>query len=61
VKIPIEEKGEEAIRRLNGTMLQGIEIAVRKMPEILPGEIEFREWLTEHASEVLTHIGVSRG
>ena len=59
VKIPSEEKGEEAIRHLNGTMLQGREIVVRRMPETLPGEMEFREWLAEHASEVLAHVGVS--
>ncbi len=59
VKIPSKEKGEEAIRRLNGTMLRGRNIAVRRMPETLPGEMEFREWLAEHASEVLIHVGVS--
>jgi SAM-dependent methyltransferase len=61
VKIPSEEKGEEAIRHFNGTMLNGREIVVRRMPETLPGEIEFREWLTEHASETLINVGVSRG
>ena len=61
VKMRSEEKGEEAIRRINGIMLHGREIMVRRMPETLPGEMEFREWLIEHASEVLTHIGVSRG
>jgi SAM-dependent methyltransferase len=59
VKIPAEEKGEEAIRNLNGTKLRGRRILVRKMPETLPGEMEFREWLTDHASEVLAHVGVS--
>jgi len=59
VKIPNEEKGEEVIRQLNGTMLRGRNIVVRRMPETLPGEMEFREWLTEHASEVLVHVGVS--
>lgn len=58
VKIPIEEKGEEAIRSLNGTTLRGKNIIVGRMPETLPGEMEFREWLTEHVPEVLTHIGV---
>jgi tRNA A58 N-methylase Trm61 len=59
VKISSEEKGEEAIRHLNGTMLRGRNIVVRRMPETLPGEMEFREWLVKHASEVLKHIGVS--
>jgi SAM-dependent methyltransferase len=59
VKIPSEEKGEEAIKNLNGTQLRGESILVRRMPETLPGEMEFREWLVEHASDVLIHIGVS--
>jgi len=58
VKISTEEKGEEAIRSLNGTTLRGKNIIVGRMPETLPGEMEFREWLTEHALDVLTHIGV---
>jgi SAM-dependent methyltransferase len=61
VKIPNEEKGEEAIRRLNGTMLRGRKIMARRMPETLPGEMEYREWLTEHASEALINAGVSQG
>jgi SAM-dependent methyltransferase len=60
VKITGEEKGEEAIRRLNGTVLRGKNIVVRRMPETLPGEMEFREWLVEHACQVLIHIGVSQ-
>jgi tRNA A58 N-methylase Trm61 len=60
VKIPTEEKGEEAINNLNGTTLRGSSISVRRMPETLPGEMEFREWLTDHAAEVLVHIGVSQ-
>ena len=58
VKIPTEEKGEEAIKSLNGTILRGKSVLVRRMPETLPGEIEFREWLTDHSVEVLAHIGV---
>ncbi len=61
VKIPSEEKGEEAIRHLNGTMLHGREIVVRRMPETLPGEMEFRERLIEHSSEALINVGVSGG
>jgi tRNA A58 N-methylase Trm61 len=59
VKIRTEEKGKEAIRTLNGTTLRGKSILVRTMPETLPGEMEFREWLTDHALEVLAHVGVS--
>lgn len=60
VKILSEEDGEEAIRQLNGTILRGRNIIVRRTPETLPGEMEFREWLTEHASEALIHVGVSQ-
>ncbi|HXZ30619.1 MAG TPA: methyltransferase domain-containing protein [Dehalococcoidia bacterium] len=60
VKIQNQEKGEEAIRRLNGITLWGRNIVVRRMPETLPGEMELREWLAEHASEVLKHIGVKQ-
>jgi SAM-dependent methyltransferase len=60
VKVPSEEEGEEAIRCLNGTILGGRNIVVRRMPETLPGEMEFREWLAGHASEVLMHVGVSQ-
>jgi tRNA A58 N-methylase Trm61 len=60
VKIPVEEKGEEAVKNLNGTVLRGKSILVRRMPETLPGEMEFRGWLTDHAAEVLVHIGVNR-
>ena len=60
VKIQSQEKGEEAIKRLNGTTLWGRNIMVRRMPETLPGEMELREWLAEHASEVLKHIGVKQ-
>jgi len=58
-KISSEEKGEEVIRNFNGIQLRGKRIVVRRMPETLPGEMEFREWLVEHASDVLIHIGVS--
>jgi SAM-dependent methyltransferase len=61
VKIPTEEKGVEAIGCLNGTTLRGRTILVRKMPETLPGEMEFREWLTDHAPQVLARVGVSEG
>ena len=60
VKVLSEKEGEEAIRQLNGTMLRGRNIVVRRMPETLPGEMEFRDWLIEHASEVLRHVGVSQ-
>jgi ubiquinone/menaquinone biosynthesis C-methylase UbiE len=27
----------------------------------LPGEMEFREWLVEHATEVLIQVGIRKG
>ena len=60
VKILSEEDGEEAIRQLNGFALRGTNLVVRKMPETLPGEMEFREWLADHATEVLTKVGVRK-
>lgn len=61
VKTLSQENGQEAIRQLNGTMLRGAQVMVRKMPETLPGEMEFREWLTEHPSEVLRRVGIREG
>ncbi len=60
VKILSEEDGKEAIRQLNGFALRGTNLVVRKMPETLPGEMEFREWLTDHTTEVLTKVGVRK-
>jgi len=60
VKILSEEDGGEAIRQLNGVALRGTNLVVRKMPETLPGEMEFREWLTDHAAEVLTKVGIRK-
>jgi len=60
VKILSEEDGKEAIRQLNGVALRGTNLVVRKMPETLPGEMEFREWLTDHATEVLTKVGIRK-
>jgi tRNA A58 N-methylase Trm61 len=61
VKILNEKDGEKAIRHLNGVVLRGANLVVRKMPETLPGEMEFREWLVEHATEMLIKVGVRKG
>ena len=61
VKILKQEYAEKAIGQLNGVELEGKVLSVRKMPETLPGEMEFREWLVEHALEVLTHVGLTAG
>ena len=60
VKILSEKDGKEAIRQLNGVALRGTNLVVRKMPETLPGEMEFREWLTDNATEVLKKVGVRK-
>ncbi|HXZ30029.1 MAG TPA: methyltransferase domain-containing protein [Dehalococcoidia bacterium] len=60
VKILSEEDGEKAIRQLNGFALRGTNLLVRKMPETLPGEMEFREWLADHATKVLKHVGIRK-
>jgi SAM-dependent methyltransferase len=59
IRVATEQRGAEAMESLNGSKLRGRIILVRKMPETLPGEMEFREWLSEHASSVLAHVGVS--
>ena len=60
VRMSDDIEGEEAIKQLDGTILGGRQISVSKMPETLPGEMEFREWLTEHAHEVLENVGVKK-
>ena len=61
VRMESNAKGEEAIQRLNGRTVGGREIMVTRMPETLPGEMEFREWLREHADEVLKIVGIKKG
>jgi SAM-dependent methyltransferase len=60
IKVATEQEGAEAIENLSGAKLRGMSILVRKMPETLPGEMEFREWLREHAPAVLAHVGVNK-
>jgi SAM-dependent methyltransferase len=59
VKIDSDAERDKAVNSLNGKNLNGSSLLVRRMPETLPGEMEFREWLRERAHEVLVHIGVS--
>lgn len=58
VRMPIDTEGQEAIKRLNGSMLADRKMIVTRMPETLPGELEFREWLTDNPYELLEGIGV---
>jgi len=60
VRMANDAKGEEAIKQLNGTTVGGRQIVVGRMPQTLPGEMEFREWLREHADEVLKIVGVRK-
>ena len=61
VKMPSSTQAEKAIKELDGTTLRSRQIAVTKMPETLPGEMEFREWLADNAFEVFQKVGISQG
>lgn len=61
VRMPIDVEAEEAIKRLNGSKLENVLIKVNKMPETLPGEMEYKEWLTDYASSALGSMGVMDG
>jgi 2-polyprenyl-3-methyl-5-hydroxy-6-metoxy-1,4-benzoquinol methylase len=61
VKIPNDQAAQEAINKLNGNLVKGNRIAVSQMPETMPGEMEFREWLADNAVTVLKEIGLRAG
>lgn len=61
VKMPDSTQAKGAIKKLDGTMLRSRKITVARMPETLPGEMEFREWLADNAFEVLRKVGISQG
>jgi len=58
VRIPNDTEAEAAIAQLNNTLLGGQKIVVSRMPDTLPGEFGVRQWLMDHAREVLTKVGV---
>jgi SAM-dependent methyltransferase len=58
VRMTGDEEGEKAIAQLNGTLLDGKEVAVGRVPDTLPGEFAVRQWLTENAREVLIKVGI---
>ena len=60
-KIPDNESAQEAINKLNGSLVKGSRITVSQMPETIPGEMEFREWLADNAITVLKEIGLRPG
>ena len=59
-RMPNTTEGEEATNQLNGTKLGERQIMVGRMHDTLPGEMEFREWLRDNASEVLVRAGIKR-
>ena len=58
VRMTGDEEGEKAIAQLNGTLLDGKEVVVGRVPDTLPGEFAVRQWLTENAREVLIKVGI---
>jgi SAM-dependent methyltransferase len=61
IRIPDSQAAVEAISKLAGTTLKGKQITVSRMPDTLPGEMEFREWLADNALEILRKIGLRPG
>jgi SAM-dependent methyltransferase len=59
VRMTDNAEGEKAIAQLNGTLLDGKEVVVGRVPDTLPGEFAVRQWLTENAREVLIKVGIS--
>jgi 2-polyprenyl-3-methyl-5-hydroxy-6-metoxy-1,4-benzoquinol methylase len=58
IKILDDTQAQAAIGRLNGTTLAGRKLVVFRVHDILPGEMEFREWLRDNAGEVISRVGV---
>jgi SAM-dependent methyltransferase len=61
VKMPDSAEADRAIKGLNGTMFRGRQVDVGRMPETLPGEMEFREWLVGNAGDALKTVGIRPG
>lgn len=59
VTVNDDTEGQEVIERLNGNLLKGGKLTVFKIHDTLPGEMEFREWLSHNAGEVLRKVGVT--
>ncbi len=60
VTVNDDTEGQKVIERLNGTLLKGGKLTVFKIHDTLPGEMEFREWLSHNAGEVLRKVGVTQ-
>lgn len=61
IEMPDDTEGQEAIQKLKGIMLSNKKLSVSKIPDLLPGEMEFRTWLNENAHLLLQKIGVEQG
>jgi 2-polyprenyl-3-methyl-5-hydroxy-6-metoxy-1,4-benzoquinol methylase len=61
VMISKMENVENTIQQIASSTLQGVKIIIRRMPDTLPGEMDFREWLSEHPDDVLKMIGAKEG
>ena len=59
--IPDSRVALQAIIELNGAVIKGNRITVSQLPETMPREMEFREWLVDNASTVLREIGLREG
>jgi SAM-dependent methyltransferase len=55
-----DKAADEVVSRLDGAEFAGGKIVVRRMPLTLPGEMDARAWLHDHAAEMLKAIGVKR-
>jgi len=60
-KMPDSKAAQEVINQLNGSFIKGSRITVSQMPETIPGEMEFREWLIDNAEIVLRKAGLRAG
>jgi SAM-dependent methyltransferase len=63
VEMPNQAEAQEATRQLNGFVFGDREITVKTphYQQLLQGEMEFKEWLIENASDVLRRVGVKEG
>lgn len=59
--LPDDRAAATAVEKLNGVTVKGSRITVSRVPEIRPGEMEFREWLADNAITVLRKVGLKAG
>ena len=53
-----EQAADEAINRLNDFVFAGNPLKISRMHLTMPGEMTFRDWLHNHAGDVLSIIGM---